>query len=148
MFMHTWGFRFLDIINYLGPGTSYEKWVKAYECNAVKSWFPYWQKTYAYRQTTRPTILKTDHTQSHYSLTRRAQLVCDTPNSLRDENKYLERVFQKNNYNADFIKRNIYRPSEADETNKTLHLLLQWLYLTLRAPLKPSHRSYSPTTSV
>jgi len=44
--------------------------------------------------------------------------VCDTPNSLRDENKYLERVFQKNNYNADFIKRNIYRPSEADETNR------------------------------
>ena len=31
------------------------------------------------------------------SLTRRAQLVCDTPNSLRDENKYLERVFHKNN---------------------------------------------------
>ena len=39
--MHTWGFRFLDIINYLGPGTSYEKWVKAYECKAAKSWFPY-----------------------------------------------------------------------------------------------------------
>jgi len=52
------------------------------------------------------------------TLTRRAQLVCDTPNSLRDENKYLERVFQKNNYNADFIKRNIYLPSEADETNR------------------------------
>ena len=32
---------FLDIINYLGPGTSYEKWVKAYECETVKSWFPY-----------------------------------------------------------------------------------------------------------
>jgi len=46
------------------------------------------------------------------------QLVCDTPNSLRDENKHLERVFQKNNHNADFIKRNIYRPSEADETNR------------------------------
>ena len=41
MFLLTWGFRFLDIINYLGPGTSYEKWVKAYECNTVKSWFPY-----------------------------------------------------------------------------------------------------------
>jgi len=41
MFMHTWGFRFLDTINYLGPGTSYEKWVKAYECKSVKSWFPY-----------------------------------------------------------------------------------------------------------
>ena len=28
---------------------------------------------------------------------RRAQLVCDTPDSLRDENRYLERVFHKNN---------------------------------------------------
>ena len=47
------------------------------------------------------------------TLTRRAQLVCDTPDSLRDENRYLERVFHKNNYNADFIRRNIYRPTEA-----------------------------------
>ena len=37
MFVLTWGLdRFLDI-NYLGPGTSYEKWVKAYECKTVKS---------------------------------------------------------------------------------------------------------------
>ena len=35
MFMLTWGFRFLDIINYLGPGTSYAKWVKAYDCETV-----------------------------------------------------------------------------------------------------------------
>ena len=41
MFLLTSGFRFLDIINYLAPGTSYEKWVKAYECKTVKSWFPY-----------------------------------------------------------------------------------------------------------
>ena len=41
MFILTNNFRFLDIINYLGPGTSYEKWVKAYECETVKSWFPY-----------------------------------------------------------------------------------------------------------
>ena len=41
-----------------------------------------------------------------------------TPDSLRDENRYLERVFHKNNYNADFIRRNIYRPSEADATNR------------------------------
>ena len=41
MFLLTDEFRFLDIINYLGPGTSYEKWVKAYECKTVKSWFPY-----------------------------------------------------------------------------------------------------------
>ena len=41
MFLLTSGFRFLDIINYLGPGTSYEKWVKAYDCKKTKSWFPY-----------------------------------------------------------------------------------------------------------
>ena len=41
MFILTNNFRFLDIINYLGPGTSYEKWVKAYECETIKSWFPY-----------------------------------------------------------------------------------------------------------
>ena len=41
MFLLTDGFRFLDIINYLGPGTSYEKWVRAYKCTAEKSWFPY-----------------------------------------------------------------------------------------------------------
>ena len=41
MFILTNNFRFLDIINYLGPGTSYEKWVKAYECKTVESWFPY-----------------------------------------------------------------------------------------------------------
>ena len=41
MVLLTWGFRFLDIINYFGPGTSYEKWVRAYGCKTVKSWFPY-----------------------------------------------------------------------------------------------------------
>ena len=54
------------------------------------------------------------------TLTRRAQPVCDTPDSLRDENKYLERVIMKNNYNADFIRRNIYRPTNADTTNQNL----------------------------
>ena len=52
-------------------------------------------------------------------LQRRAQLVCDTPDSLRDEKRYLERVFHKNNYNDDFIRRNIYRPrTETDATNR------------------------------
>ena len=46
------------------------------------------------------------------------QLVCDTPDGLLDENRYLESVFHKNNYNADFIRRNIYRPTKADATNK------------------------------
>ena len=52
------------------------------------------------------------------TLTRRAQLVCDTPDSLWDENRYLKCVFHKNNYNADFIKWNIYPPTEADTTNR------------------------------
>ena len=52
------------------------------------------------------------------TLTRRAQLVCDTPDSLLDENRYLGRVFHKNNYNPDFIRRNNYRPTEADATNR------------------------------
>ena len=34
------------------------------------------------------------------------------------ETRYLERVFHKNNYNTDFIRRNIYRPTEADATNR------------------------------
>ena len=63
-------------------------------------------------------IPQPDFTQSHGLWTRRAQLVCDTPDSLRDENRYLGRVFHKSNYNADFIKRNIYRPTEADPTNR------------------------------
>ena len=41
MFLLTKDFRFLDIINYLAPGVSYQKWTKAYECTAEKSWFPY-----------------------------------------------------------------------------------------------------------
>lgn len=41
MFLLTNKFRFLDIIKYLGPGTSYEKWVKAYHCAAEKSWLLY-----------------------------------------------------------------------------------------------------------
>ena len=41
MFMKTNGFRFVDIINYLDSGTSYEKWVKAYGCWVQKSWLRY-----------------------------------------------------------------------------------------------------------
>ena len=41
MFITTPGYRFLDIINYLGPGVSYEKWVAAYGCEVGKTWLPY-----------------------------------------------------------------------------------------------------------
>ena len=33
---------------------------------------------------------------------------------IEKKHRYLEHVFHKNNYNADFIKGNIYRPTEAD----------------------------------
>ena len=51
------------------------------------------------------------------TLTRRARLVCNTPDSLSDENKYIRRVFDKNNYKDDFIRRNTHRPTETTETN-------------------------------
>ena len=51
------------------------------------------------------------------TLTRRAQLVCDSPDSLTDEIKYLDNVFNKNNYNRDFIRHNTYRNSEPNATN-------------------------------
>ena len=41
MFIKTPRFLFLDIINYLGPGTSYDSWIKAYGASAQKSWLPY-----------------------------------------------------------------------------------------------------------
>ena len=47
------------------------------------------------------------------TLTRRAQLVCDSPNSLTDEIN----VFNKDNYNWDFIRHNTYRNSERNTTN-------------------------------
>ena len=69
--------------------------------------------------------------------------------SLRDKNKYLERVFVKNNYNADFIRLNIYRPTEADAMNQNLtHVTsdytLQNNYVTALTNIKdqdkPNHR--------
>ena len=51
------------------------------------------------------------------TLTRRAQLVCNTTDSLSDENKYLNRVFSKNNYNEDFIQRNTHRPTTTTKAN-------------------------------
>ena len=51
------------------------------------------------------------------TLTRRAQLVCDSPDSLADENNYLDNVFNKNNYNKDFVRRNTYKNTGPNVTN-------------------------------
>ena len=45
------------------------------------------------------------------TLTRRAQLVCNTTDSLSDENKYLNCIFSKNNHNEDFMQCNTHRPT-------------------------------------
>ena len=51
------------------------------------------------------------------TLTRRAQLVCDSPDSLADENNYLDNVFNKNNYNKNFVRRNTYKNTGPNATN-------------------------------
>ena len=54
------------------------------------------------------------------TLTRRAQIVSDSDNSLTDEIKHLNTVFAKNNYNTDFIKRNTYiRPNDSSNNSYT-----------------------------
>ena len=40
------------------------------------------------------------------TVTKREQLVCDSPDSLQDETDYLNNVFSKNNYNTDFVRQN------------------------------------------
>ena len=51
------------------------------------------------------------------TLTRRAQLVCDSTDNLTDETNYRNNVFSKNNYNADFVRRNTYKSAEHNATN-------------------------------
>ena len=48
------------------------------------------------------------------TLTRRAQLVCNSPDSLQDESDYLNNVFSKNNYNTDFVRRNTHSNTDSN----------------------------------
>ena len=41
MFITTPKFKFLDVVNYLAPGITYDKWVKTYSATLTKSWLPY-----------------------------------------------------------------------------------------------------------
>ena len=50
-------------------------------------------------------------------------LVCNTTDSLSERNKYLDRVFSKDNYNEDLIRRNTHRPTTtATEANENVTL--------------------------
>ena len=51
------------------------------------------------------------------TLTKRAQLVCDSRDSLQDETDYLNNVFSKNNYNTDFVTQNTH--SNTDSNTQT-----------------------------
>ena len=87
------------------------------------------------------------------TLTRRAQLVCDSPGSVQDETDYLNNVFSKNNYNTDFVRRNTHSNANSPTLKLTLNLALlrQWLYRTSyyrvmanQLPTRPSAlRSFS-----
>ena len=41
MVIKTKKWKFLDIMNFLAPGFSYDKFLKAYECTITKGFFPY-----------------------------------------------------------------------------------------------------------
>ena len=55
------------------------------------------------------------------TLTRQAQLVCDSTDSLSDKIKYLDNVFSKNNYtDPDFVKRNVYKTTNLTQRTQNL----------------------------
>ncbi|CAH3179598.1 unnamed protein product, partial [Porites evermanni] len=54
------------------------------------------------------------------TLTRRAQLVCDSPDSLQDETDYLNNVLSKNNYNTDFVRRNTHSNTDPNTATATI----------------------------
>ena len=92
------------------------------------------------------------------TLTRRAQQVYNTTDSLSDENKHLDRVISKNNYNEDFIQRSTHRPTTTIEINDnaTLTTTVTISYIkgikdlahpkTIQYP--PRSQTYYHTTSV
>ena len=54
------------------------------------------------------------------TLTRRAQIICDSADSLRDENEHLRQIFHKNDYSDEFIDTNTYKQNKHnDECAKT-----------------------------
>jgi len=78
----------------------------------------YRKPTHTYRLRDQSSYNSTSHKATTIrTLTRRVPLVCDSPDSLTDKIKDLDNVFNKNNYNPDFITRNTYRISEPNVTN-------------------------------
>ena len=81
------------------------------------------------------------------TLTRRAQLVCSTPDSLSDENKYLYRVFDKKTTTLTSLDETLTGRPTLQKLTGTPHLSrLQLLYPTSKALLRLSRGSYNLTT--
>ena len=110
------------------------------------------QKTDAYRQITWRIILQPDFTQSHnykdfdetsatqYFVTHRTAYVTKTDT--------LNVFFTKITTTLTLLDETFTDLLKLTQRTGTQHLLLQWLHLTLRALLRLSNGSYSPTTSV
>ena len=49
------------------------------------------------------------------TLTRRAQIFCDSADSLRDENEHLRQIFHKNDYSDEFIDTNYYKQNKQND---------------------------------
>ena len=66
-------------------------------------------------------------------LTRRAQIVCDSHDSLTDETNHLNIAFIKNNYSTDFIKRNSYvRPNDSSNNSYTTTATIPYIIIIIR----------------
>ena len=62
------------------------------------------------------------------TLTGRAQIVCDSHDSLTDETNHLNNVFIKNNYSTDLIKSNTYvRPNDSSNNSYTTTVTIPYI---------------------
>ena len=55
------------------------------------------------------------------TLTRHAQIICDSADSLGDENEHLRQIFHKNDYSDEFIDTNNYKQNKQTEWRMREH---------------------------
>ena len=82
------------------------------------------------------------------TLTRRAQLVCDTTDSLSDETNTLTVFSTRTTTTPPTLHETLTELLKLQKPTRTLHLLLQRLYPTSRALLRPSRGFYNLTIPV
>ena len=76
----------------------------------------FWTRTLTARVDVVETTTSTSHRATTVrTLTRRAQIICDSTNSLRDENEHLRQIFHKNDYSDEFIDTNKYKHDKQND---------------------------------